>query len=205
VFRKHGAAGSNPAISIINMQFKPGMIVITQGTPQSLASRIVHWATKSWWTHGFVVINETDAIEVLIPKVRKLNIQERLAELEREHRDYIVMDLPGITDEERQKVAEAATSFLGWDYDVWNCLYFGIKKMWLGSRRGMFCSRHWTASFFKGLGKSILDKTKLPDSLKHRCKNFDEGFCTPDEVFRYGVFEVVYRTKNNVDDTGGVF
>src|SRR4051812_7367502 len=110
--------------------FRPGSIVITQGDPKSLISWVIRLATGSWWTHGFVCVSDELAVEAVIPLVTTMNISERIAELEREGRDYVIMDLPGITDEDRKKVADAALTFVGSMYDIWNCLYYVLFRSW---------------------------------------------------------------------------
>lgn len=180
------------------MQLKPGMVVVTQGNPKKLIPRLIHWATGSWWTHGFVVVNETEGIEAKIPRVARLNIQERLRELEEDGRDYVVLDLSGITDEERLKVAKAAESFEGRLYDIWNCVYYAIFKMWVEGGKRLVCSRHMAASFYDGMDYRIFKNaaSKLPTSLLYRLDNLDDGYCTPDEVLLYSDLTEVWRRSN---------
>jgi hypothetical protein len=181
----------------MDMDFKPGMVIVTQGDPKSWVSRAIRFATGSWWTHGFVVLTPTEGLEAKIPRVATLNIQERIAELEAGDRDYIVMDLPGITDAERQQVVTAAMSFNHRMYDIWNCVYYTVFKVWAEGGRRLICSRLMSASFFDGLALNVFEHVhdKLPDALQYRESNLIDGYCSPDEFFRYSDLEVVYRRK----------
>jgi hypothetical protein len=180
------------------MDFKPAMVVVTQGDPNSVVSRAIRLVTGSWWTHGFVVISATEAIEAKFPRVVVLNIQERLAELDRENRDYQVMDLPDITDEDRAKVAKAAMDFNHRMYDIWNCVYYMVFKVWVEGGKRLVCSRLMTAAFYDGLFHKVFRHVyrKLPNGLKHRARNLEDGYCTPDEFLRYSDLEVIFRKKN---------
>jgi hypothetical protein len=179
------------------MDIKPGMVFITQGDTKSIVSWVIRLATGSWWTHGFVALTETEAIEATFPRVQHLNIAERLAELKKDGRDVVIMDLPGITDEQRTKVAAAAESFNHRLYDIWNCLYFVLFNVWWEGGKRLVCSRLMAASFLDGIGVRIFDhaEKKLPESLQHTLQNLEDGYCTPDEVLRYSDLEIIERIK----------
>lgn len=179
------------------VQFKAGHIVITQGDPKSIVSKGIKWVTGSWWTHGFICISETEAVESFMPRVRKINIAERLAELERGGRDYVVMDLPDITEYGRQEVARAAEADVGKLYDIWNMLYFIIFGVWVENGKRLFCSLQMAKVFYNALDVRIFANAflKLPESRYHRLDNLYDGYATPDEVLRYSDLVEIHRMK----------
>jgi hypothetical protein len=179
------------------LQIKPGMIVVTQGDPKSIISWGIRLATGSWWTHGFVCVSETEGIEAVPPRVRKLDIAERLAELTKHGQDYVILDLPGITDDQRVEVAKEVESYVGRMYDIWGCVYFLLFKSWVEGTKRVVCSRIMTACFYDAMGLRIFEnaKTKLPASLQYRLENLLDGYCTPDEVLRYSELQEVNRVK----------
>lgn len=179
------------------MELKKGMVVITQGDPSSIVSRLIRWATGSWWTHGFVVISDTEGMEAKFPRVCRLSLKERFAELEAGGRDYAVMDLPNITDEQREQVVLAALKLEGRLYDIWNCLYYGIFKMWVEGSHRFVCSRLMSAVFYDSLDVKIFDGAidRMPSSLWYRLPNLSDGYCTPDEVLRYSILTELMRTN----------
>lgn len=185
-------------ISGIIMKLKPGQVVITQGKPNSIISQLIRFFTGSWWTHGFVVLNETEGIEAKIPRVTRLNIEERLRKLDDQGRDYVVLDLPGITDEERLLVAQAAAEFEGRLYDIWNILYYALFKVWVEGGKRLVCSRLMAAAFYDGIANRIFwgAENKLPPTELYRLDNLYDGYCTPDEVLRYSLLTEVWRSSN---------
>jgi hypothetical protein len=177
------------------MDWKKGMVVITQGNKHSWVSRMIKFASKSWYTHGFVVTGDNEAVEAKFPHVTKLNIDERIRELEQDGRDYIVLDYPGITSEEREQVAQQALTYVGRLYDIWNAvLYLFIQVWWQGTHR-LVCSGLMAKSFMDGIHKPFFNMNTIPSSYnKYRRENLEKGFCTPDEVLRNSILTEIYRT-----------
>lgn len=179
------------------MEWKAGQVVITQGDPKSIVSKLIRWVTGSWWTHGFVTISTTEAVEAVVPRVKKLNIQDRMKELEAGGRDYLVMEMDGLTDEQREKIAQSALSFLGRLYDLLGCVFYVLFKSWYEGTKRVICSRLMSASYFDGIQHNIFNNvaTRLPVTLEYRTRNLEDGYCTPDEVFRYSDLTVIHHEK----------
>lgn len=183
------------------MPFKTAQVIITQGDPKSKVSKIIRYFTGSWWTHDFLVLDAEYAIEATFPRVTVIKIADRLKELADEHRDYVVMELPGITEAQRTEVAAAAYKFQGRWYDLLNCVYYGFFGFWAeDGQRQMVCSRLITAAFYDGLKVKLFENVteKLPVRLKYRAKNLQDGYCTPDEILRYSQLVEVFRTKYTI-------
>lgn len=179
------------------MRLQPGMVIITQGNPRSLISNLIKRATGSWWTHCFIIVSETESIEAWFPRTRRFNTQERLDLLKREKRDHVVMDLPGITDEDRVKVVEKAETYIGTLYNVWNALFFLIFKTWVEKGRRVFCSQLIATSYLKALRRNLFSNIEenIPESLKDRVSNLHDGYCTPVELYRYSDLKECERCR----------
>lgn len=180
------------------MQFKPGMALITEGNKKSIISWIIRLGTGSWWTHANLIISDTELIESTYPRVRHYDLQKRIKELRNGGRDFVIMDLPGLTDEERKKIVEAAETFVGRKYAVENALWYGIFRVWKEGRRRMFCSRLVAKAVFKGIGKRIFGdfRVTLPEKLYYRIDNLEDGYCTPDELLLYSKYVPIHYELN---------
>jgi hypothetical protein len=180
------------------VDIRPGMVVITQGNKRSINSWAVRLATGSWWTHGFVTISATEAIDAKVPRTIKIDVAERFALLDKQKRDYIIMEYPGLTDEQREQLADVTRTYEGMLYDIWNALWFLLFNMWIEGGRRLVCS-FLMARPFRAIGKGIFtikSLGRLPATLRHRIPNLRDDACTPDEVLRYSELVEVYRKKN---------
>lgn len=99
------------------ISLRPGMVIVTQGSRLSGISWGVRLFTGSWWTHAFLVLSDGQGIEAWVPKVRLINVKERLESLRKEGRDFVVLDYPGIDDVQRAGLENIARGHLGRLYD----------------------------------------------------------------------------------------
>lgn len=189
------------------MEIRPAMVFIQQGNPKDITHKLVHIADGSWWVHGFIAVTPTLAVEATLPiltdldsgTVQIVNIQERLDIIKAYGGSVVVMDLPNITDVERQHVADAALSFVGWKYGWLNCIFFFVFRMWLRTtRKELNCSFLMARAFRDGIQRNIFTNntlTKLPRRDWYRRRDLCDGLCTPGEVFRYSELQEIYRYK----------
>jgi uncharacterized protein YycO len=180
------------------MQFKRGQIVITEGNGKSIISRGIRIFSGSWWTHGFVVINEIEFVEASFPRVKVGKIGDRLNELERQGRAFVVLDYPGLSEEERDKVAAAASSYVGRVYDYGNFITYILFKLWYQGTKRLVCSSLMARAFETGLGIRIFDnlRLKLPKESHARVGNLKRGFCTPQDILNYSNLKIIHYHEN---------
>jgi hypothetical protein len=197
------------------MAFRPGQVFIEQGNPQLCSHRLIQKFTGSWYVHGYVAISETVGVEASIPRlpswqemlhgyfntgrVVMFDIADRLAWVKSYDGQTVVLDLPGITDDQRHKVAETALSYVGWKYDLISVLLYPLLGFWPKlKRKELFCSELMARMFRDGLGQRIFTEEsldKVPTSQYYRLKNLRDGLCTPDEVMRYSELVEVDRIQ----------
>ena len=129
-----------------------GQVVVTEGSRGSAISKTVAWATGSWFTHAFLVTGPDEAAEAWFPRVRTFNLTERMKELREENRAYAVLELSGMSAEERQGlVSLSKRTFLGRFYDVGQAILYGLFRRFVSDGPGtLICSRYITASFHAG-------------------------------------------------------
>lgn len=180
---------------------KPGMVVVSAGGRSDFVSRLVRFATRSNWTHVFIVASETEGIEAWFPTgVRTFDLQARLAQLEQAGREYRVLDLPEISDEDRARVVQAARSFVGRAYDVLEAIVYFLLGVFIkdGTKR-LICSRLVTAAYALALCPLFLPKTvqRCPGEGYHRLDQLIDGYVTPAEL-------LWYSELREVDLTGAV-
>lgn len=176
------------------MELKKGMVVLTTGNRHSLVSRLVAWSTGSWWTHAFLVTSEHLAVEAHNPRVRSMNIAERLQVLADNDQKYAVLDLPGITDEQRTLVAEKAVEYVGRSYGNIRSIVFGIARVfWPIKHRELICSDLITRAFEEGLGIRLFDLEKnILTKQYYRSHNLEAGMATPAEILQFSKLEILY-------------
>jgi hypothetical protein len=174
---------------------KPGMVVVTSGSRHSLISKAIAWATGSWWTHAFIVTGTTTAVEAFNPRVREIEIGERMIELEKNGQSYIVLDLPNITDEQREKVAAVAKSFIGRSYNNLQTILFGLFRVfWKARASEPFCSTLVTKVFQSALNLHIFTErsgNELIARFYYRWHNLVEGLVTPVELVQFSALHIV--------------
>jgi hypothetical protein len=195
--------------------FKAGQIFIEQGNPKIPTHRFIKHFSDSWYVHGYVAISETVGVEASLPRlpswkemakgkfntgsVRMFDIAGRQSWVSSYGGHTVVMDNPRLTDEERNKLATAALSYVGWKYDLRSVLCYPFLGFWPKLRRKeLFCSELMTRMYKDGLNVRLFSDDsldKVPTSQFHRLKNLRDGLCTPDEVFRYSILEEVDRIK----------
>ncbi len=169
--------------------FEPGTIIITRGRKFDPVSTAIRLFSGSWWTHAFIIINETEAIEAWFPRVRKFNYSNRLVQLRKEGRYIKVLELPDLSDIERYTVVHNAVSYIGRLYDIWNLLYYVIFKSWFESGTRMVCSS-LIARAYTNAGRPIFNE--LPSTMPHRLRdNLQDDYCTPEDILQYSDCEVV--------------
>jgi hypothetical protein len=179
------------------MQLKKGMVIVTQGNPYRIFSNLIKYCTGSWWTHCFLVISETESLEAWVPRARVITTEERLNQLKKEDRDFVIMDLPDISDEERELVVTESKSFIGVWYNIWNAIFFFFFRTWAEKGNRVFCSQLIAKAYKNAIDKNIFSNLdeNLPMALEDRYSNLHDGYCTPVELFRYSDFKEVYRYK----------
>lgn len=184
------------------MSFLPGQIVITEGNRKSLPSKLVAWATGSWWTHAFVVSGVNLAVEATFPRVRQFKLSERLEQLEREDRAYVVFDMP-MASSLRWKLAGWARGFVGKWYDVGQLFYYKIRGQFVKDGIGtLVCSRVGTAIYSKA-GINLFPREHLREVLPPgfaRVDNLEDGYVQPADYF-YSVLNIVAAKSSSQIDT----
>lgn len=125
-----------------------GQVIITEGNWKSPTSRGIRWFTKSKWTHAFMVVSKSEAVEASFPRVRKFDLNERIAELEAEKRDYMILEYPGLTIQQRWRIAATSRSWVGRWYDIGQILIFvALGKFHKDGVGTVVCSRLITGAF----------------------------------------------------------
>jgi len=174
---------------------KPGMVVITSGNRHSLVSKAIAWATGSWWTHAFIVTGLNSAVEAFNPEVREIVVSERLKELEKNGQNYVVLDLPDISDVDREKVAASAKAFVGRSYNNLQTALFGLFRVfWNFKASEPFCSTLVTKVFLSALNLHIFadqPDNELLARFYYRWHNLQEGLVTPAELLQFSALQVV--------------
>jgi cell wall-associated NlpC family hydrolase len=97
---------------------KPGDILLVQG--EGVLSDAIEFFTHGGFSHSGIISSEGTCIEAL-----GHGVAERAIEYDR----YAIYEVIGITDEERQKVIEAARSLIGTPYDYTQDLGFAINAL----------------------------------------------------------------------------
>lgn len=168
-------------------ELKPGMIVVEESLNATLFGKLIRWATKSNWTHCFIVTGPDEGIEAVIPKTRTLSLSTRFHELRARGATWWVLDHPEFTDAERAGIVTAAQSYLGRRYDYLQCVLYGLFGRFIedGERR-MVCSRTCTASHLDGAQRAMFDpKTLIAKGVKAGSKRFNNlllGWATPKDI-----------------------
>jgi hypothetical protein len=162
---------------------KPAQVVVTEGGRRSFVSRGIHRFTGSWATHAFVATFKGDGVEAWFPRVRRLNGEARLAQLEFQDRAYAVLDVPKLTLQQRWRIAAKAESYIGRFYDVGQLLLWGLTgQFWNDGDGTLICSRLVTASYWKGGNVHLFDDALLADKYPTphpRRANVSRGYATP--------------------------
>lgn len=177
--------------------FYPGQIVITEGGRKDIVSRMVAWATGSWFTHCFIVTGEDEIVEAYVPRVRKRSLIERLRELKKEDRAYYVLEVPKITLSDRCQLSKMAHSYVGRFYDLGQALLFGIARKFINDGTGtVVCSRAITGIIKDALGVDIFEGKIDPSSA--RAKDLMQGECTPADLLASGLQVVKFKPSSNI-------
>lgn len=175
-------------IPLTPRRFKLGQVVVTEGERDSIISRLIRWATGSWWTHCFVVSGPDEITEAWFPKVRQSKLSDRLRKLQKEGRAYAVLDLPGVTARQRCQIARTARSFLGRFYDVGQVLCFAIFRRFV-LRDGVgtiMCSRLVTGAY-ASIEEHLFDVETIHKQFGagySRTENLLEDECVPADLLR---------------------
>ncbi|CAN5699565.1 hypothetical protein BH23GEM3_BH23GEM3_04400 [soil metagenome] len=184
--------------------FLPAQAVVTEGDWTSWVSRAIRRVTGSKWTHTFLVTGPDELIEAWFPRVRTRTLSERTAELARDGRDYVVLELPETTDAERHAVVNKAKEYVGRFYDVGQVLlYYTLRRFWKDGEGTLICSRLVTAAHFSGLGPErgnlfppeVL--AAVPPRLEARMDNLKAGYATPDDL----LYSRLVRIRTEVVET----
>jgi hypothetical protein len=177
------------------MELKPGMIVAFGVDSQSFVSRTIARVTGSPWTHAFLVISDTHAVEAYFPQgVRIVDAPTRIAEARAEGRRVQVLDVPGLTGPERDLLAQEALRFVGRRYDVLQALYYLVFRKFLddGPLR-VDCIRLITAVYDFALGVrlfTLLDVARHPGSDTRAWQLLD-GWATPGDLVTSSVLRAI--------------
>jgi uncharacterized protein YycO len=168
------------------MVFKAGQVVLVEGDRHSWIHRAIAFESSWWWTHAFLVVSPTTAIEATFPKVREFDLQERLAEYLREGRSVVVLDQYQIADGQRAQIALQARSYVGRWYNLLAVLWFTVFHTFTrtGGNHAFFCSRLVAASYREGAGIDITDR-KYGMDMYSRTKAMRDGYLTPYELLTF--------------------
>lgn len=165
---------------------KPGSVVITEANWKSWISRGIAKATKSKWTHCFIVTGPDEAVEGTFPRAKKFKLSARLAELKAQKRDYVVFDHPDNTLQRRWRLTATARSWVGKWYDVGQILIYlftgRFHKDGIGT---VVCSRMVTG-VYASIGVKLFDEEALKNLPEDylRKNNLRDQMAVPDDFFR---------------------
>lgn len=180
---------------------KPGMVVYTEGERWSPWSALIRWATKSRYTHCFIVTGDDQAVEAYFPRVRTLKVSDRLAELERQGRHAVLADyqgrqfsLPFFEDAARRAVADSALRFVGRYYDVLQAaLYFVLGAFVNDGPKRLVCSRVVTAAYYDALDISLFsDIEEIGADMglaPARIAQLQKGWATPNDLMVFSTLK----------------
>jgi hypothetical protein len=168
------------------MKLELAQIVLTEGG-KDFISRSIQRFTKSRVTHALLVTGEMDAVEAHFPRVREVNLADRLKALSAANRAYVILDCPRISLLSRHRVADAARSFIGRRYDVAQLGLFALTgQFWNDGPSRLVCSRLITASFAHGGDMNLFPSAilqSLPPDFK-RTENLRAGYVTPADLLK---------------------
>jgi uncharacterized protein YycO len=169
----------------VKFQVRPGQIILTEGGRTDFVSSAIRWATGSRLTHCFIVTGRDEMVEAYVPRVRKYSLEARLRELEQENRAYYLLDLPGITLQQRCRLVERARHYVGRFYDVGQALFFGLARRFTGHDGAgtLICSRLITAVFKEALDVDLFTTAMIEPSDTRRAQ-LAAGECTPNDLLR---------------------
>jgi hypothetical protein len=159
---------------------------------------MVAWATGSWWTHVVLVTGADEITEAWMPRVRTRSLIDRIAELRREDRAFVVLDLKGITHDERCRLARGARSYTGRFYDVGQAVLFGLGRRFVKDGPGtLICSRLITAAFQQFLDVPLFAPGVVgQDSRRH--EDYLAGECTPADLLKSILTVVAFSPSSRI-------
>lgn len=186
--------------------WRVGQVVVTEGNRDSWISKTIAWATGSWATHVFLVLDDQQAIEAKFPRVRVINTSARIAELEEQGRAYVVMEHPELKVSARWRLAEHAMGMVGRWYDLGQVLLYLVSgRFWRDGAGTLTCSRLVTAAF-QNVGVSLFPD-RLLDSRRAvfngRLDNVRRGYATPVDLLLSSLVTVHFSASpeiRSVDD-----
>jgi hypothetical protein len=194
--------------------FRRGHVVVTEGTPGDLVSGAVGWASKSPWTHAFMVTNPGEGTEAWFPRVRRFSLDERLRELKREGRAYAVLAYPGLGMQTRLRLGRHALGYVGRFYDIGQIALFVGTRVLTGT--GQFhndgsgtvvCSRLISAAFYEGLGIHLWPERVLEARLPvdyPRLADLRRGYATPGELLSSALQPIHFEPSANIASLDGL-
>lgn len=172
---------------------KAGMVVVSEGNKKKFLSRMVMWLTGSIYSHAFIMVDSRLAVEARFPgvlqfwkpAVREFYAYERLEEIEAQGRRYVVMDMPCLTEDDRENISEQARGYIGRRYDVLQALLYAVfKEFILDGPKRLECSRLITASYWEGATIPLFTPSSVPETYRRR-ENLFSGYATPGELVEY--------------------
>jgi uncharacterized protein YycO len=160
---------------------KIGQVVLTEGVQGAVLSTSISYFTNSLWTHAFLVTGANEAVEAWLPRIRKVDLRERMDRLYNQGRAYAILDLPLLPRAARETIAEKANTYVGKLYDVRQTLTYALFGEFRGgSDNQLLCSRIITAAFYS-CGENLFDEATLCRKLPpaQRLPNLRQGYATP--------------------------
>jgi hypothetical protein len=176
---------------------KIGQVIVTEGDRKSWISKGIAWKTESWWTHSLIVVDPGTAVEATFPKIRFLDLEQRLEQLRKQDRAYVVLDLP--TEYSRYAVARAACGFVGKFYDVGQILVYAATGRFIGDGVGtLVCSRLCAAAFKRGINVDIWDPSKVRDDFARKGDLAANEVTAPDLLYRSKLEIVRFQPSSRI-------
>lgn len=178
------------------MELQNAMVVLTASDGGILA-RLIHYCTGSWWTHCFIVTGPDEGVEAYFPRVRRLSVSKRLAELDAEGRGWMVLDRPRMSPVTRESIAAKARQYVGRLYDPLQSVIFLLVRHFVGDGpKRMVCSRLISAAYDEGGRIDIFrDVSRYAGPTSHlsaaRIAGLRKGYCTPADLCDFSILEVV--------------
>jgi hypothetical protein len=181
----------------VDVRLRIGQVVVQEAAHDWVGRAIAHY-TNSRVSHAFLATIPGQGVEAWFPRVRHVRTRARLAELYHDDRAYVVLDLPGITADQRRRVAAAAEAYVGRWYDVGQVLlYAATRRFWNDGTGTLVCSRVVTGAF-RQAGIDLFSPAVIRSRRPARAENLRRGWATPVDLLTSRLDVVDFRPSSRV-------
>lgn len=167
-----------------------GGIVLTQHG-HGLLGWFARATQGSHYTHVVLKTGPDEFVEsAAFVGVRHGVLSARLEQLQRERREWLVLDQPALTQAAREAIAARALGFVGRRYDYAQAaLWFFTGGFWRDGELRMVCSRLVTASYRAGApGVELFPEANIRHLGPGFQADLKAGYCTPKSLYLHSSF-----------------